>query len=192
MSGGGLSASGATSVTSGGFSSAMLISSCRRINRNFMQTWPPWAGRDVFACSERGPSLSAWPALALCSLWLAFWLSPLRPSSCCLRLRPWPCSQTVPSAFQHPCSLPMMDRLWVRCQGNVCLTLVCEEHTGLKGLCLLIGRGRGVHVWETSCALEENCRIFNPDLYFCARHGEMSALPWKANAPPVANYANAI
>lgn len=105
-SGGGLSTSGATSGTSGFFSSR-LICSWSKFKRTFMQTQPPGAGSEAGA----GPPVCDWPPLALCSLWLAFWLSPPRPSSCSLHPRPWPCSQNVLSAFQHLCSLQMTDKL---------------------------------------------------------------------------------
>lgn len=113
-SGGGLSTSGATSGTSGFFSSRPICS-WGKIKRTFMQMQPPGAGSeagsDAIVRCEHGPPACAWPPLALCSPWLAFWLSPPRPSSCSLRPRPWPCSQNVLSAFQHLCSLRMTDKL---------------------------------------------------------------------------------
>lgn len=72
------------------------------------QTPPPGADAPPPA---PGPPACAGPALALGSLWLVSWLSPPRPSSCSLRRRPWPCSQTVLSTFQRLRSLPKGEKL---------------------------------------------------------------------------------
>lgn len=108
VSGGGISysgstsssTSGSTSGTAGGVSFSLLASSWKK-RRQHHDVASLLVTFGFFTCQRCRPPVCVWRALALCALQLVSWPSLPLLSSCFPHLKPWPCSQNVPSVFLH-------------------------------------------------------------------------------------------